>query len=456
MITLKIKYNTEEDSWNLIREYQRQYTICYKVIYKLLKQGLSKKEIKQKLSSYNNIDLILNNSWFMNCLFYDVKCVLDEDNVCFNKGLILKRVKQLISKEEFKQKKLFKLCSNGEKDKKCNRFFRFEKLNTLIFKPNKKTIIKLNLQSIGKNRVKILNKLLKAQEINNELPITYKLDNNYVYLSFDEKYLKEETYQVKLNRIFAIDLNPNYIGYSIIDWKNTEELDYRLIDSGVLTLKSLNDIFFSMKNKGIASADERKLYLTNKRKFEIYEVSKYLINLAKHYKCEVFAMEDLSMKSSNKERGKKFNSLCNNLWCRDRLVNNIQKRCNLIDMKLQKVIANWSSVLGNILYRNTNLPDMILSSIEISRRCQEFNLQYMQKVKDKAKTVVFPKLTEKVRKFISQTMEELNVNFHFEKLSEFCFILKKNLKDKYRIPLDISRVFRQKYMKYQVILFNNI
>jgi len=326
MITLKIKYNTEEDSWNLIREYQRQYTICYKVIYKLLKQGLSKKEIKQKLSSYNNIDLILNNSWFMNCLFYDVKCVLDEDNVCFNKGLILKRVKQLISKEEFKQKKLFKLCSNGEKDKKCNRFFRFEKLNTLIFKPNKKTIIKLNLQSIGKNRVKILNKLLKAQEINNELPITYKLDNNYVYLSFDEKYLKEETYQVKLNRIFAIDLNPNYIGYSIIDWKNTEELDYRLIDSGVLTLKSLNDIFFSMKNKGIASADERKLYLTNKRKFEIYEVSKYLINLAKHYKCEVFAMEDLSMKSSNKERGKKFNSLCNNLWCRDRLVNNIQKR----------------------------------------------------------------------------------------------------------------------------------
>jgi len=129
---------------------------------------------------------------------------------------------------------------------------------------------------------------------------------------------------------------------------------------------------------------------------------------------------------------------------------------NLIDMKLQKVIANWSSVLGNILYRNTNLPDMILSSIEISRRCQEFNLQYMQKVKDKAKTVVFPKLTEKVRKFISQTMEELNVNFHFEKLSEFCFILKKNLKDKYRIPLDISRVFRQKYMKYQVILFNNI
>ena len=160
MITLKIKYSTSEANLDLIKKYQRQYAICYKVIYNSLKQGLLKKEIKQKLSSYNNIDLILNNSWFMNCLFYDVKSVLSMDRVCFNRGLILKRVKQLISKEEFKQKKLFKLCSIGEKDKKCNRFFRLESLNTLIFKPNRKTTIKLNLQSIGKNRIKILSKLL--------------------------------------------------------------------------------------------------------------------------------------------------------------------------------------------------------------------------------------------------------------------------------------------------------
>ena len=455
MITLKIKYSTSEANLDLIKKYQRQYAICYKVIYNSLKQGLLKKEIKQKLSSYNNIDLILNNSWFMNCLFYDVKSVLSMDRVCFNRGLILKRVKQLISKEEFKQKKLFKLCSIGEKDKKCNRFFRLESLNTLIFKPNRKTTIKLNLQSIGKNRIKILSKLLKAHELNNELPITYKLDSTYVYLSFDECYLKESTVKLKQDRVFAIDLNPNYVGYSVIDWKDTEELDFRLVSSGVVTLKSLNDKFFSMKNKGISSSDKRKLYLTNKRRFEVYEIAKYLVNLAKHYKCSIFAIEDLSIESSNKNCGKRFNSLCNNLWCRDRLISNIQKRCKITGIHVQKVIANWSSVLGNTLYRNTKQPDMILSSIEISRRAQEFNLQYIRKTKDKAKTIVFPRLTEKVRKLIIQTMEELKICFHFEKLSEYCFILKKNFKDKYRVPLDLSRVFRQRHFKYQVIQFNN-
>ena len=457
MITLKIKYNTTEDSLNLIREYQRQYTICYKVIYKSLKRGLLKKEIKEKLKLYKNIDLILNNSWLMNCLFYDVKCVLDEDNVCFNKSLILKRVKHLISKEEFQQKKLFKLCSNGEKDKKCNRFFRFKDVNTILFKPNKRTIIELNLQSLGKNRIKILNKLTKAQELNNELPITYKLDSNYIYISFNENYLKENTvYKFKENRIFAIDLNPNFIGYSIIDWKDPEKLDYKLIDRGIISLKSLNDIFFSMKGKSIASEDIRKIKLNNKRKFEVYEVSKYLVNLAKHFGCEIFAMEDLSIVSCDKQQGKKFNSLCNNLWNRNKLEANIQKRCNIIGIKLQRVIANWSSVLGNSLYRDTKLPDMILSSIEISRRCQEFNLQYLKKQKEKQKNIIFPSLTEKVRNLLIQTMEVLNIKFQFDKVSDFCYSLKKNLGNKYRVPLDTSRVFRQKHLKYQLILFNKV
>lgn len=310
---------------------------------------------------------------------------------------------------------------------------------------------------MGKNRIQILNKLIKAQELNNELPITYKFDSNYIYISFNENYLKENTvYKFKENRIFAIDLNPNYIGYSIIDWKDPEKLDYKLIDRGIISLKSLNDIFFSMKGKSIPSNDSRKIKLNNKRKFEVYEVSKYLVNLAKHFGCEIFAMEDLSIVPCDKQQGKKFNSLCNNLWNRNKLEANIQKRCNTIGIKLQRVIANWSSVLGNSLYRDTKLPDMILSSIEISRRAQEFSLQYLKKQKEKQKNIIFPSLTEKVRNLLIQTMEVLDSKFQFDKVSEFCYSLKKNLGNKYRVPLDISRVFRQKHLKYQLILFNKV
>ena len=214
--------------------------------------------------------------------------------------------------------------------------------------------------------------------------------------------------------------------------------------------------FFSLKGKGISSNSKVKIKLGNKRTFECYEVAKYLVNLAKHFGCEIFAMEDLSIKNNDKGLGKKFNSLCNNLWNRNKLENNIQKRCNIIGIQLQRVVANWSSVLGNTLYRNTNLPDMVLSSIEISRRAQEFSLQYLKQQKEKQKNIIFPNLTEKVRKLLIQTMEVLDCNFQFEKVNDFCYSLKKNLGNKYRVPLEESRVFRQNYIRFQVILFNNV
>ena len=89
MITLKIKYSTTQDSLTIIKEYQRQYTICYKVIAKFISKGLTVKEIKEKLKTYKNVDLIIANSWFMNCLFFDVKC-LNKENVCFNKACYYK------------------------------------------------------------------------------------------------------------------------------------------------------------------------------------------------------------------------------------------------------------------------------------------------------------------------------------------------------------------------------
>ena len=112
MITLKIRYSTNSENKSLIKEYQRQYTICYKVIAKYISKGLTNKEIKEKLLSYKNIDLILKNSWFLNCLFFDVKC-LKKKNVCFNKSLLQKRIKCLITKEEFNNKKIMELRFPG-------------------------------------------------------------------------------------------------------------------------------------------------------------------------------------------------------------------------------------------------------------------------------------------------------------------------------------------------------
>ena len=53
-------------------------------------------------------------------------------------------------------------------------------------------------------------------------------------------------------------------------------------------------------------------------------------------------------------------------------MNNLAKRCNIYNIKLLKVKSEYSSFIGNFLYRSLNLPDMVLASIEIGRRGYEF------------------------------------------------------------------------------------
>ena len=44
----------------------------------------------------------------------------------------------------------------------------------------------------------------------------------------------------------------------------------------------------------------------------------------------------------------------------------------MLNIKLLQVVPEYSLFIGNFLYRSLNLPDMILASIELSRRAYEF------------------------------------------------------------------------------------
>ena len=138
-------------------------------------------------------------------------------------------------------------------------------------------------------------------------------------------------------------------------------------------------------------------------------------------------------------------------WNRDRFIDNLQKRCNMVGIKLHRVPPEYTSFLGNIIFRYTKLPDMILASIEISRRCYEFYLQYINKTKTIDATIRFPKLNNFVKNSIEKTMEVLSIPVGFENYLKLYWYVKKNLENKYRVPLDESKVFRQKHFKYQLI-----
>ena len=430
MQVLKIKYQTDDQSLHIIQDYMKQYSSAQHFVYNRIQDNKSQKDIKQQVKQLNNVNLL--DSWFVQCIFYDIPKV---DKVIFGgKKNYFQRLKNNISKEQFKLKRLSPIYSIGEvvnKSVKGNRKFHIEQdLENILFKPNKLT--KINLQLIGLNKRKqILSKLYQKQE-RKEIKIAYKLDLEYIYIIFEETDIYNYETKFIKNRVLALDLNPNYIGWSIVDWKS--ESEFYVIKSGVYSIKKLNDKDFNLKNKGYNSDSKERKYISDKRNFETIQIVKNLINKSIYYKCQLISIEDLNIKTSDKELGKHFNKLVNNSWCRNIFINNLTKRCNIHNIKLLKVKSEYSSFIGNFLYRHLNLPDMVLASIEIGRRGYEFYNQYISKVKEIKKNIIRPNLSM-FNKLYLKSLEEFKLQPIYKDLIELYNFFKKS-KLKYRLSID--------------------
>ena len=164
-----------------------------------------------------------------------------------------------------------------------------------------------------------------------------------------------------------------------------------------------------------------RTYINNFRRHAILEICKNLVNKAIYYRCDIFGIEELNFKSTDRGN-KRFNRLCNNQWNRTLLVQNIQKRCNIYNIKFITVKPEYSSFVGNLLFRHTTkAPDMVLSSIEIGRRAYEFKSQYIDKTKNKSKKVVFPDVNDFVDLY-TKSLEEFNIyekSFNWTKLYSY-------------------------------------
>lgn len=450
-ITYKIKYSSL-DSF-LIESYIKNFNSVLRFTYNRILDELkiSTKDLTALQSSMNNIFI---KSHLKNSAIYKAREIYsrnkDRKIIFGGKSNFDLRNKNKISREEFRENRLVPLVSIGEAQYKGNRHFLIIDSKTILFKPERDKHIILNLQSVGRKRSKELDKLIKLQE-EKAIPITYQLSKEYVYITFDYNYLKSFSYSVKHNRVMAIDLNPNYIGYSICDWK--KDYEYQLIKSGMFSLKPLNDYANSLS---VSSDSKEVKYIVNKRNHEIIEIAKNLFEICKHYHCEVFSLEQLSIKSGSLDKGKRLNRLINNQWNRNLLVSQIKKYINASSTTLIEVQPQYSSIIGNLVNRKLELPDAILSSIEISRRGFEFSNQYIFNRRQRSKTVIFPELN-KVKDFIAQSMEELDYKMtDFNEWDDLWLVVKKS-KVKYRFPLLSkyeSSPFSKNFIKRRTILYS--
>ena len=447
LITLKIKYSCDNSILNVIRQYNSVLKFTYNRL--LENPKLKTAEITKLQKNLNHCDLI--GSHLKNSAIYDAKSLVErstEPIVFGGKYLFKQRCQHKIDRDDFLLKRLRPISSVGEANQKANRLFDIVDNQTIIFKLSKPQHFELKLQQIGSKRLKELNKLIELQN-NKQVAITYKLDLDYVYLTFDYNMLKTYTYRVNQNRVIAIDLNPNSIGWSVVDWLS--ESNYNVIQSGTFSLKTLNDY---RDSKSVASNSNFHKYITNKRNHEIIHIAKELFNLCKYYHCEIFSIEDLNMKVSDKKLGHKFNKLVNNNWNRNLLVNQLQKHINSSTTVLVEAQPQYNSYIGNLVFRQEHLPDECLASIEVGRRGFEFATQYIFNRRPHQKTVIYPKL-ELVKNQLIQSLEELNIDVpNFDCWKDILSAVKES-KVKYRFSTSdaqhmseglFSKFYKQKYL----------
>ena len=360
MITLKLKFKTNE--LNILKNDERIYSSIVRYSYNRFKEkSLSQTEIYQDLvSKFKDFP-----SHLITSAMREGKSIysLNKDKkVCF--GKLKQYNKKLISKEEYQSSRNRGFTSEGSSAKihHGNQYFKIDlNENKIIYKRSRNVHIDLNLYILNK-RNRTLLALLKESMQNSTDAVTFKIKDDYVFITYDESKinLNEKFKDLKTNRVIGLDLNPNYIGLSVLEFNKNDE--FKVLYKQGFDLSNLN--VTSKKS----STDKSSKYLTNKRKFELIQVCYEINKLINYWKCSKLCIEDLNIKSSNKKQGRTFNRLCNNVWNRNLVVNKLKMLSVIYGYELIEVNPAYSSFIGNLLYGNENTPDMIASSIEIARR----------------------------------------------------------------------------------------
>ena len=175
------------------------------------------------------------------------------------------------------------------------------------------------------------------------------------------KIQKEKMLEGKIEgRSVNIDLNPGDIGYCVLQKDDTAEEGYRIIAAGRLSWESL------MNKDGAASSSAKAKRMNNKRKNAVALALKLLFNVAIHYKCSEFIMEDLDFSDTAvSDKSRESNRKCNNIWYRKLSDNIINRRCVENGIRLVKTNACYTSFMGNIKH---DFCDSTNASVEIGRR----------------------------------------------------------------------------------------
>ncbi|MBR4407453.1 MAG: hypothetical protein IKT27_03970 [Clostridia bacterium] len=356
MKTVKLQITNSPD----VLDDMRVFSSVVRMAFNRYQDGLSEKEVYATVNKY-----FCFNSWLLQSAVNEGNSlykVNGRGNVIFGgRGNLIKYLKGLVTKEQLRYLRLMPVCSVGAKDFRGNRLIDFDLTNnSVIYKPSRDTHTEIQFCPVKK---KLAQELAKVQELaeQKKMPVTVKFTDRHLFLTYDESLIYNEAYKgLKHNRILGIDMNPNYIGVSVIEFGKDD--DFKVLHKEVFDLTALTI------PSGESSQHKKSKYFTNKLKHETIAIAHRINKLVDYWKCSKLAIEDLSIKPTDKQKGKCLNRLCNNKWERQLFVSKLKMLAGIHKYELVEVNPAYSSIVGNFAYGNENTPDMVAASIEIARR----------------------------------------------------------------------------------------
>ena len=347
-ISFRFKYE-DKKLQDVLLEDSRICSSMKRFVFNRLLEKKTKVEINAELKEKFKCNSYLRNSEIIDGSvtfdgFKKRKC----DKLYF--GQFKRFQKGLITKEEYKDSRNTGIYSVGEANQRGNRLFKVDVQNTKIVykracKEHYDLIIDENLNPKRKALLSNIQSLMEEKKT----PITFKVKNNYVYLTYDEKVVEKEKQfkDLKNNRVLGIDLNPNYFGISIIEFDANNE--FKILYKEAIDVSKLQS--------------ESK----NKIDFELHQINHHILNLCKNFKVSKLSVEDLKFKK-NKFWNKNLNRLCRNQFRYSMVKSHLTTLCSTYGVELIEVNAAYSSIIGNFVHGSDNCPDMVSASIEIARR----------------------------------------------------------------------------------------
>lgn len=358
MASIKLKIENDID----FREDQRVFSNIVHLAFNRFKDGLSEKDVRAYLRPlFEGV-----NSWFLqNAVKVGLQTFerfKNEKSIIFGgKWNLVQYLKKRIDKKIFKENRLSPIVIQGEKLRGGNRFFNFDLPNNEVtFKPSRKDHRTIKFCTPHRSQRETL---IKLQELidKGEATVTVTITKGYVILFFDDNLIKHKKLQdLKKNRVLGIDMNPNYLGISVLEFDkndNFKVLHKEVIDLTLLTKKSKE-----------ASSSKKSKYFVNKLHHETIQNTYEIVKIADYWKCSKVVIEDLSMKHHDSNKGREYNRLTNNIWNRGLFSSKLESLSKLFGFELVKVNPAYSSFIGNVVYGNETTPDMVAASIEIGRR----------------------------------------------------------------------------------------